>query len=294
MAQSVIDELENLDLDGTVKKKSSEDDDFDYVYHLPHADLSRLPPRKYDPFAQFAIVEPEKESKQLKISHGRANVPTIAAAVGSLTSLQGKQAAKLLSLGADAAPADSKTKRLHNHHKSSKEKLAAGGGHLGLGSQLHLGSNANSKMDLVPGGMGRRVSHSPSFMTSDSHVASRPESVHGSYVQRRSNAKKVSPFNESVSSSVDFTRPDYNSRKSLAAEGLSYFGSTEGSPSQYTDEDDLDFGPPTFKAVPVWITKYVSSKIVAIICFTIITTLTLVVIIYDFVMLGLGQDVVDT
>ncbi|KAJ3070731.1 hypothetical protein HDU99_002613, partial [Rhizoclosmatium hyalinum] len=31
MAQSVIDELENLDLDGAIKKKVSEDDDFDYV-----------------------------------------------------------------------------------------------------------------------------------------------------------------------------------------------------------------------------------------------------------------------
>ncbi|TPX58979.1 hypothetical protein PhCBS80983_g02819 [Powellomyces hirtus] len=51
MQQSVLDELEFLDLDAGVKRWREDDDDFDYVYHLPHADLTRLGMRRYDPFA---------------------------------------------------------------------------------------------------------------------------------------------------------------------------------------------------------------------------------------------------
>jgi hypothetical protein len=36
MAQSVIDELENLDLDGAIRKRGVEDDDFDYVNAFIH------------------------------------------------------------------------------------------------------------------------------------------------------------------------------------------------------------------------------------------------------------------
>ncbi|KAI9015156.1 hypothetical protein BC832DRAFT_192613 [Gaertneriomyces semiglobifer] len=50
MQQSVLDELEFLDLDAGVKKWRDDDDDFDYVYHLPHADLNRLGVNRYNPF----------------------------------------------------------------------------------------------------------------------------------------------------------------------------------------------------------------------------------------------------
>ncbi|KAJ3001796.1 UNVERIFIED_CONTAM: hypothetical protein HDU68_006638, partial [Siphonaria sp. JEL0065] len=144
MAQSVIDDLEFLDLDGAIKQKSNDDDDdFDYVYHLPHADLSRLPPRTYDPFSQFAIVETTK--KQINLER-RKNIPTIGTAVsGSMASVQGKAVAKLLNLGTDARP-DPRLKRMQNNHKGSKERLAAStmGSQALLGSHLNLSSNGGS------------------------------------------------------------------------------------------------------------------------------------------------------
>ncbi|KAJ3409940.1 hypothetical protein HDV05_004162 [Chytridiales sp. JEL 0842] len=74
LQQSVLDELENLDLDGGIKKRTyAYDDDFDYVYHLPHADLTRIGPRKYDPFAKFAKVEDEKKPN---FGEAKATSPT--------------------------------------------------------------------------------------------------------------------------------------------------------------------------------------------------------------------------
>lgn len=51
MAQSVLDELEFLDISAGIKKGSGDDDndDFDYIYHLPHASESQIWYR--DPFA---------------------------------------------------------------------------------------------------------------------------------------------------------------------------------------------------------------------------------------------------
>eukprot|EP00842_Homolaphlyctis_polyrhiza_P006555 jgi/Hompol1/6900/HPOL_003765-RA len=63
MAQSVIDELEFLDITAGIKKVIREDeDDFDYIYHLPHADLDRLPTR--DPFKPLkeATLPPKSKS----------------------------------------------------------------------------------------------------------------------------------------------------------------------------------------------------------------------------------------
>ncbi|KAJ3300031.1 hypothetical protein HK104_005027 [Borealophlyctis nickersoniae] len=47
---SVIEELEFLELEGNLRKYREDDDDFDYVYHLPYADLSRLGTNRYNPF----------------------------------------------------------------------------------------------------------------------------------------------------------------------------------------------------------------------------------------------------
>ncbi|KAJ3048005.1 hypothetical protein HK097_010969, partial [Rhizophlyctis rosea] len=50
MQESVIEELEFLEIDTNLKKYREDDDDFDYCYHLPHADLSKLGARTYNPF----------------------------------------------------------------------------------------------------------------------------------------------------------------------------------------------------------------------------------------------------
>ncbi|KAJ3070320.1 hypothetical protein HDU98_006674 [Podochytrium sp. JEL0797] len=342
MAQSVIDELENLDLDGAIKKKSSEDDDFDYVYHLPHADLSRLPPRKYDPFAQFAIQETTKEGKQLQLDAKRPTaggipIPIIAGSVtgskSSLTSAQGKTVAKLLSLGADAQP-DPLKKRIHQHHKSSLERLSGAGSQLGLlggggglhahgaggrrssalapaggasrmnlggGSRMNLGGGGGSRMDL-----GGRESHEVSLRTStagrggegsmwSSTAGNSQHTVLEAEMRRRSmGTKRISPmYGGSGGGSLDtvgFNHPEKSS-KSMLIDGMSYLGSSVGDSTYF--EDDFNSGPPSFKTLPEWVTKYVSSRTVAIMCFVFITTLTVAVLMYDFVMLGYGVDVVD-
>jgi len=51
MQQSVIEELEFLELEGNLKRYRDDDEDFDYVYHLPHADLTKLGANRYNPFA---------------------------------------------------------------------------------------------------------------------------------------------------------------------------------------------------------------------------------------------------
>ncbi|KAJ1556742.1 hypothetical protein HK096_010992, partial [Nowakowskiella sp. JEL0078] len=42
MQQSVLDELDLMDLDAGVKKRSTDDDDFDYAYHLPYANSAAI------------------------------------------------------------------------------------------------------------------------------------------------------------------------------------------------------------------------------------------------------------
>jgi hypothetical protein len=60
MAQSVLDELEFLDISAGIKKLSDNEDDlFDYVYHLPHANQDRIILR--DPFK----APPSKTNLQL-------------------------------------------------------------------------------------------------------------------------------------------------------------------------------------------------------------------------------------
>lgn len=67
MQQSVLEELEFLDLDAGVKKWRDDEDDFDYVYHLPHADMSRLGMRRYDP---FAVPAPIAQASQASLAPG--------------------------------------------------------------------------------------------------------------------------------------------------------------------------------------------------------------------------------
>jgi hypothetical protein len=65
MAQSVLDELEFLDISAGIKKSSSgdENDDFDYIYHLPHASESQIWYR--DPFAvQKTLIKKTMSSMQ--------------------------------------------------------------------------------------------------------------------------------------------------------------------------------------------------------------------------------------
>ncbi|KAI9351397.1 hypothetical protein BDR26DRAFT_929851 [Obelidium mucronatum] len=203
------------------------------------------------------------------------NIPKIAtSATGSMQSVQGKAAAKLLSLGADATP-DPRAMRMHHHAKSSRERLALGASMMGsqalLGSQMNLNSNRASS-----------VGHSRMGGAS---------SIGGDSRRRSVASRKISPFGYESQETFDFGKPK-ESQQTLMIDGLSYFGSSAGS-SAGNMMDDMESGPPSFKTLPDWVTKYISSKTVAIICFVIITSMTLAVLTYDFVMLGFGIDVVS-
>jgi hypothetical protein len=61
MAQSVLDELEFLDINAGIKKGFLDDDDFDYIYHLPTADPDRIIYR--DPFKEVGLPSKKKNKK---------------------------------------------------------------------------------------------------------------------------------------------------------------------------------------------------------------------------------------
>ncbi|KAI8899244.1 hypothetical protein BC833DRAFT_564249 [Globomyces pollinis-pini] len=67
LAQSVLDEIEFLDLAAGIKKMHVEDDDFDYIYHLPTANPDQIIYR--DPFAvKKEGIKPSK-SRNLASMH---------------------------------------------------------------------------------------------------------------------------------------------------------------------------------------------------------------------------------
>ncbi|KAI8616253.1 hypothetical protein BC830DRAFT_1167951 [Chytriomyces sp. MP71] len=90
--------------------------------------------------------------------------------------------------------------------------------------------------------------------------------------------------------SVDFANHDF-SLNTLLVDGMSYLDSSTGEEDHYVDE--MDIGPPSFKALPDFTTKQFRAKYVAMFCFVTLFTLTIAVLMYDFVSLGFGIDVVD-
>ncbi|KAJ3371456.1 hypothetical protein HDU91_005287 [Kappamyces sp. JEL0680] len=65
MAQSVLDELEFLDISAGIKKGYTEDDDFDYIYHLPSANPDRIIWR--DPFQVQKLAKMTDSKKQRSV-----------------------------------------------------------------------------------------------------------------------------------------------------------------------------------------------------------------------------------
>ncbi|KAJ3032977.1 hypothetical protein HDV00_006886 [Rhizophlyctis rosea] len=73
MQESVIEELEFLELDSNLKKYREDDDDFDYCYHLPHADLTRLGIRRYNPFGPSQSSLPTGPQMTFNTQQGQQN-----------------------------------------------------------------------------------------------------------------------------------------------------------------------------------------------------------------------------
>lgn len=336
MQQSVLDELENLDLDGGIKKKNYDDDEFDYVYHLPHADLSRLGPNRYDPFINLNKKEDDEDAGGMKLRRRNVGPQIIQQSTHSLASSVHSRRQLKSVLGGGGGGEEPQQSSSHMMLRSSGRGrpsmmfdpnmfngqgttpppafLGAAGGRRpsfhGSGANLNggrRGSFQGSGMNLsvLPG-----VGGPPSYGM---------ESRGGSFVQRASNfggveggvvERRGSNLSNSigvVEIGVPELRASGNSRRFSAALRSDFHQSGKVHPSHpslnmsltdsgslLTDdannrsgsilvEDDYyeESGPPSFKALPDWVTRRIKSRTVAIICFAFTLILDLTVIIYN-------------
>ncbi|KAJ3108665.1 hypothetical protein HDU97_000521 [Phlyctochytrium planicorne] len=285
LQQSVLDELENLDIDGAIRKRGSKDDDFDYVYHLPHADLTRLGPRRYDPFAKLiektsgaGIATTAKEKPQI-------SVPVVAmeASNASLQSAR-KQGAKILDLGINSDGGLT----AHKGRRGSNHLTAGGGSHINLaGSNLGIpGAGAvRSRRTSAFGGGGSSVNLNSSNGNMNGsaliHVPNGFDAQNRRVSMGSFQSKKVHPEGEDGAQGGDRSTMNGRHRSSVADGGTDVILNAE-------DDDDVT---PGFKALPQWVTQRIPSRVFAIVCFVLTFGLALTVILYDFVLLGMGQAV---
>nr|KAJ3423299.1 hypothetical protein HK105_006100 [Polyrhizophydium stewartii] len=126
LAQSVIDELEFLDINAGIKKTIRDDeDDFDYIYHLPFADPSRIIPR--DPFAK--VKEKTKESEL----HKHRSEMSLAASYHSLKAVRSL-------VDASHGEINKAYKKVVQSSRTSLNNLASIHGNIG-GSQANMKSS---------------------------------------------------------------------------------------------------------------------------------------------------------
>lgn len=245
MQQSVIDELDNLDVMATIKKNNeNDDDDFDYIYHLAHADLSRLPKR--DPFA-IPIVVKGPGLPQIKTGS------ELSCAESTPSNKEKKARKRALALSGEPDTLTTKLMR----HRLQRGSLQAEG----LGFEHNSERGGGSRMDLkhgVSGDLGStlgsnfaiNVTHSPnrrgSYM---SHTNQDP-------MDRRVSAASLSGRGKIYPGSEcdGFSVMSYTTSQMLLSQG-----------SSMMSEDLLNMEP-GFRALPEWASKRVHPKIVAWTC----------------------------
>ncbi|KAI9201833.1 uncharacterized protein BJ171DRAFT_629634 [Polychytrium aggregatum] len=167
MQQSVLDELDNLDVTANIKKRGydDEDDDFDYIYHLPYADPARIIRR--DPFAtpHPAIGAPE------------INVPSVKCSKSSLQSKDGHTMTKATRRALNLSGNDEhiqvhgrKMSRMSNGSAMHLGSTMMGGSTVGgsrmIGSRMTMGSQASTNFgsamymdNRYSSGLGSRLSN---------------------------------------------------------------------------------------------------------------------------------------
>ncbi|KAJ3110522.1 hypothetical protein HDU96_006508 [Phlyctochytrium bullatum] len=314
MQQSVLDELENLDIDGAIKKKVTYDDDFDYVYHLPHADLTRLGPRRYDPFAK--LIEKANNSGIATATAKKQpviTIPTLVATDGSPGSIHSrKMAAKILDLDGTSSITQQHKQRRGSHHLSTN-----GGSYMNLaGSNLGIPGNGTINRSRRPSSMGGSNMGLNVSMAGGSHAnlagsESRQGSVKDALAMVHVPGGGTSERRLSVGSHYsrkihpsDVPSVDYADRFNGQGEkgGRSSLGAAAGGSLQTPNnageflvpamDDDDDDGKPSFKAIPPWLARYIRPKTAAIICFILTFGMAVLVVVYDFVLLATGQNIV--
>ena len=244
MQQSVIDELEFLDIEAGVKKGASDDDDdFDYVYHLPYADMSRLGARR-DPFAKEE--EPKKDARYvstsgLSVASGKSGI--------SMRSISKRQVRAMLGANQNAGYNNLVASKMQGSHVS----LNAPGD---FNASSRRGSTASSYMP--PGGLGAGLG------VPGARHTRRPSAVgliDGTMVPQRErrasafapNLGKIVPYNEEANTTVNL----------LLGE----------------DEEEKE----GWRALPKWWTDKIPNRITAFISLILMIILTVFVFVYDVI-----------
>ncbi|KAH6566661.1 hypothetical protein BASA50_007167 [Batrachochytrium salamandrivorans] len=258
MAQSVIDELEFLDISAGIKKGyTNDDDEFDYIYHLPFADPDRIIPR--DPF--------KKANESEKLQRGKST-----GGISAVSGYSSKAARSMLDPNAGKRPG---LRRNRNKDEGlmpmqassvnvSHTSLAAPGGHLSLGiGAMGAGSRAGSIANMCTN------NDSAAYSMCGSNIAA--SRVKGSM---RVGVTGVSALRTARLYSHDRADPSMQSDTIPSSSTIQL--AVLGDHADYQDIDmDMNgllangdiyisgFAP--FRALPVWITRRVRSKQVALI-----------------------------
>ena len=158
MAQSVLDELEFLDINAGVKNSTSDDDDFDYIYHLPTANPDQI--RYRDPFKREGLPQKKVNSMAESMSklsmHSRHSIREIKSmldpSLGSNSQLTKQHSSSM------ARKRTRKEGLLRNPsgkrpddgwgEKGGSMFSLGGSGSQDLGSQSNLGSSVAQSFDI--------------------------------------------------------------------------------------------------------------------------------------------------
>ncbi|KAJ3128223.1 MCM DNA helicase complex subunit [Nowakowskiella sp. JEL0407] len=128
--QSVLDELDLMDVDAGVKKRGTDDDDFDYAYHLPHARPENIVVHK-DPIAQIA---------EHKTTNDKPTFMQSTSQISNMTSTSTRQNRKNL-LGANLGA-------LQPVNRSARQSISANKSYLGSKMALNVQNSSVSRFAL--------------------------------------------------------------------------------------------------------------------------------------------------
>jgi hypothetical protein len=230
MAQSVLDELEFLDLSAGIRPvRRDDEDDFDYVYHLPHANPATLIRR--DPF---------QESHKLKKTQ-------VAKSLARMSMASKHSINDIRSMLAEPPAANVVSVISQSLHRRHEPKSSAGVAHSTMGS-----ANLGTSMMSVKSRFGRIST--PTAMSVTNLL---PPSGRGL------GASSLSPRLSHVNPSVMRSRFTFNTDPN----GKDVGDTSKDQSMMFEGEEDLitfdNLG--SFRALPAAITQYIPANYIAVI-----------------------------
>ncbi|TPX44009.1 hypothetical protein SeMB42_g04472 [Synchytrium endobioticum] len=328
LAQSVIDELDAMDfMGGERRKRGGEDDDFDYVYHLPHANPDIIVKR--DPFSYYIKQQPMPDGSFADIDtpYGGNDVPTnasnmamTAAALGIPTFAGGPSANNL---NITRAGQSSFMSAMLNSLAAQAANSAPGGSNANLNT-LRPGGGLNksslrldgrkSQMNLQarddPTGSHRSLAHAGGSQLSFASSIRKSKSKNLELLTlqpdqptlRQRLAKSSNALGESRMGSVAGSKAnELNSSgkpKLSALDPLLGTRKIDGS-ALYLEEkvnaglaaaDLINNDLNAFRAFPQWVTNVVPARVLVAWAFALTVGIVVGVIAYDFEQLAIGES----